>query len=43
MGKRLVRKLHLELAIAEILPHPPPKICVEQYMFARKLLLKSCT
>lgn len=31
MQKRLVRKLDLELAIAEILPHPSPKVYLEQY------------
>ena len=31
MQKRLVRKLELEMIIAEILPHPSPRAYLEQY------------
>jgi len=31
MQKRLVRKHHLERAIAEVMPHPKPKAYLEQY------------
>ena len=31
MQKRLVRKHHLERAIAEVMPHPKPKAHLEQY------------
>lgn len=31
MQKRLVRKQHLERAIAEVMPHPKPKAYLEQY------------
>ncbi len=31
MQKRLVRKHHLEKAIAEVMPHPSPKAYLEQY------------
>ena len=31
MQKRLVRKHHLEKAIAEVMPHPKPKAYLEQY------------
>lgn len=31
MQKRLVRKRHLEMAIAEVMPHPNPKAYLEQY------------
>lgn len=37
MGKRLVRKLDLELAIAEISPHPSPKVYLEQYTVSPKV------
>lgn len=37
MAKRLVRKLDLELAIAEIPPHPSPKVRLEQYTVSPKI------
>jgi putative methylase len=37
MEKRLVRKLDLELVIAEILPHPSPKAYLEQYTVCPKV------
>jgi len=37
MQRRLVRKHDLERAIAEVMPHPNPKACLEQYTISSEV------